>query len=323
MFGITIKQVALLLFYILIGYVLTRKKIIGDGASKIISKLLVWVFTPFYTVVNLSRNVSVEKIRLYLSLFLAGTVYAVLAVAAACLIAKFLCKKSYVRNIYTYLLAFSNSGYFGYPLVEAVFGGETLAHFMIFCIATSVAINTFGYYILTNVVSEESENAGQSSGVKKNRFAFLYSPPMLGTYAGLLLGLLPIQVPQLVYDFLSPAANCMSPSAMILVGCVLAGVSVKRLFTSYKSYILGVIRLIILPALFGATVYLIYKAFNAPADIFVFFTLLSGLPAGMNAVVFPESVGQDGSEGAIACFISYVMCLITVPTMISAVSALL
>lgn len=41
MFGITIKQVALLLFYILIGYVLTQKKIIGDGASKIIFKLLV------------------------------------------------------------------------------------------------------------------------------------------------------------------------------------------------------------------------------------------------------------------------------------------
>jgi hypothetical protein len=33
----------------------------------------------------------------------------------------------------------------------------------------------------------------------------------------------------------------------------------------------------------------------------------------MNVVVYPESVGHDSTEGARACFVSYIMAIATVP----------
>lgn len=317
MFAVTFKQVALLLFYILIGYFLTYKKIIGKNASKLLSTLLMWVFSPFYTLLNLSQNVSVEKIKLYLTLLLSGIAFTLLAIVAALILAKLLCKKTYVRNVYTYLLAFSNNGYFGYPLVEALLGGEALAHFMIFCLATNIAIYTFGYYILTEDSDETVELDGTIEKPKRKKFAFLYNPPMIATYIGLLLGLLPIEIPQWISEFLTPAANCMSASAMLSVGCVLAGLPFIKLISSVKSYLLSIARLLVLPVIFGAIGYFCYKVCHMEREIFVFFTILSCLPAGMNAVVFPESVGKDGTEGAKGCFISYVMCLVTVPSIIA------
>lgn len=323
MFLITLKQVALLLFYIFIGYALTKTKIINKSASKVLSTLLMWVFSPFYTVVNLSQNVSFEKITLYLSVFLSGAVFTVLSVFAAILLAKALCKKGYVRNVYTYLLAFSNNGYFGYPLVSELFGGEVLAHFMIFCLATSIAINTFGYYVLTTDFEENTELSDSTvEKPKRNKFAFLYNPPMIATYIGLALGLLPITVPQIVVDFLTPAANCYSASAMLLVGCVLAGLPLIKLVADVKAYILAAVRLLILPFIFGAIGYFCYRVIGLSREIFEFFAILSALPAGMNAVVFPESVGKDGTEGAKACFISYALCLITIPVVMTIMKAL-
>lgn len=317
MFAITLKQVALLLFYILIGYVLAYKKIVGKNAGKLLSTLLMWVFSPFYTVLNLSQNVSLEKIKLYLTLLLSGIAFTLLAIVVALILARVLCKKSYVRNVYTYLLAFSNNGYFGCPLVEALLGKEALALFMIFCLATNIAIYTFGYYILTNDPDDKADTDAVNEKPKRKKFAFLYNPPMIATYVGFLLGLLPIEIPQWISEFLTPAANCMSASAMLLVGCVLAGIPLIKLISSVKSYILSIVRLLVLPVIFGAIGYFCYKVCHMEREIFVFFTILSCLPAGMNAVVFPESVGKDGTEGAKGCFISYVMCLITIPSIIA------
>jgi len=251
-----------------------------------------------------------------------------------------LCKKCYVRNIYTYVLAFSNNGYFGCPLIAAVFGAEMLAHFIIFCLPANLVIYTYGYYILTNdpaeklsesavcaAESEKTEDCGTQNEIKSakkgNKLSFLYSPPMIGTYVGLILGLLPFDTPQAFYDFLTPAADCMSASAMLLVGCVLAGVPFSKLLKSAKPYALSAIRLLLLPIIFGAAGYFLYKVCGTDKEVFIFFTVLSALPAGMNAVVFPESVGKDGTQGAIACFISYVLCLVTIPAVVAVMNALL
>lgn len=311
-----------MLVYILIGYALTCKKIINKTASKILSSLLVWVFSPFYTIVNLSKNVSIEKITNYLSIFLFGALFVVLAIVAAVFVSKAMFKKGYARNMYTYLLAFSNGGYFGYPLVEALFGGEVLASYMIFYLSTSVAINTFGYYILTTDPEDVAEQGESAVKNKKSKFSFLYSPPIIATYIGLLLGFLPITVPDVVYDFLTPGSNCMSASAMLLVGCVLAGVPLIKLITSMKAYVIALVRLLLFPIIFGSIGYFCYRVLGSSRDVFVFFTIVSCLPAGMNVVVFPESVGKDGSEGASACCISYVLCLISIPIVINVMQML-
>ena len=145
---------------------------------------------------------------------------------------------------------------------------------------------------------------------------------MIGTFVGITLGLLPITLPAVVYEFLTPASNCMQAVAMILAGIVLSGLTVKSLFSSKKAYGLSLFRLIILPVVFGGLAYLFYRL-GLSEEIFIFTVCLTALPAGLNVVVFPEAIGMSGKEGAQACFISYLGAIVTLPLILSAVIALI
>ena len=224
---------------------------------------------------------------------------------ASILLTKLFTKDKNEKGMYKYIFAFSNYGYFGYPLIEAIFGQETLVLFMIFAIPTQIIVSSYGYYILTDRDDVEKTR-------KKNFFSSFFSPPMVSTIIGLIIGLLPISLPQIVIDFVKPASACYSFLPMILVGVVLGNSKLSVLFTSLKSYIVGIIRLVVMPALFGGLLYLLH-ILGVSSNIILSVFVMECLPCGLNVVVFPESVGADSTNAARVCFISYVMGLITIP----------
>ncbi len=318
----TLEQVVILLLFIIIGFFLRKKNYVGENASKMLATLEMLIFMPASTFSALSSSVTVEKFTEYLMLFLYGCIFLVVAIALAMIFARLFSKDKEKRNIFTYALAFSNSGYFGYPVVEAVWGSEMLAMFIFFSIPFSIAINSFGMYILTKDYTPKNEalreNPPAEKPKKRNRLAFLYSPVMISTYLGIIVGLLPFTLPQVVNTAVSTAANCMSPVAMLLTGVVLATVPLKKLFGAPVPYLVGLIRLIVLPVLVGGVSYLL----GLRGTTLILSTAMFSLPIGMNVVVFPESVGKDSPFGASICFISYILALIAIPLVFTAVMAI-
>ncbi len=311
MFTATLIQVSTLLIYILVGYFLRRKNLVGEQTSKVLSKLLTLLFTPAYSIVSLSRNVSVEKISVYLSLLIAGTIVLLVLIFINNFSSKLFSKDENVRNMILYMLVFSNMGYFGYPLIETTFGAEYLVQFMIFGLPFSVALNTYGYYILTKPTKEELASFnGVDAPKRRSLIKSIVSPPLIGVVIGLILGFLPFEIPSFVYSILTPAGNCMSASAMILTGAILATLPFSELFKSKRAYLISFIRLILIPVIGGAILFLL----GVSREIFIAGVSLLCLPSGMNVVVFPESVGKNSIEAAKSCFVSYIIALATIPT---------
>lgn len=317
LFLTTLQQVAVLLIFIFVGYFLRKKEIITDGGKKMLSKLLVYLFAPCYTVMSLSTIVNIKDIVQYLSLILAGTAVTAVGIFLAVVFGHVFTKQRVQRNILTYAFAFSNIGYFGYPVVAAIFGEVMRAQMMLFCLPMSIAIYTYGYYILTTGIMENPTNEKKSW---KQKLSFLWAPPMIGCYVGIALGLLSsglhFTLPKLLIDALTVAGNCQSAPAMLLTGAALAGVPFVKLFTSWKPYVIGAIRLLVLPAIMCAIFFVIHLC-GATGETFVLAfrlsVIVSALPVGMNTVVYPESVGQDSTEGAKTCFMSYILALGTMP----------
>ncbi len=320
MFLITLRQVAILLFYILCGFTLVKARILKRDVSRGLAVLMTYLFCPVYAVVSLSENLSIEKIERYLSLILSGTVFTVLLILLAVWLSGYFSKQPTENGIYRYMIAFGNLSYFGYPLVDAVFGGEILADFMMFALPVNVALSSYGYFILTRRV--EKGECSPRMDVKDILKRSLLSPPMIGTWIGILLGLLPIASPSVLYDFLSPAAGCLSVAAMLLVGIVLAGAETKSLFLSVKAYLVALLKLVLIPSVIFAVAFLLLKI-GLPREIAIAMIVTAALPSGMNVVVYPESVGLDSTEGARACFVSYILALITVPLLFSLMAALI
>ncbi len=310
LFTTTLSQVSIFLVYILLGYFLSKAKVIDRSASKVLSKLLTMVFLPCYLVVNLVQHASIENITTYFALILAGLIFIVVAYFICNPIAKKLGKSKLEKNCYLYMIIIGNFGYLGYPLVETVFGAEANIQFILFCLPISIIIHSYGYILLTD------------DGKRNYNFSTFISPPIMAVIIGFVLGLLPITMPRIVLDLLTPAKACMSPIAMIMAGIVLSSFSVKELFSSIKAYVTSLITLILIPLFFGGITYALCRFLPIPKEVFIMVASFCALPAGMNVVVFPESVGHDGSTGARTSFCAYILSVVTLPLMFNLINVL-
>ena len=329
----TLTPMLTLFSCIIIGFVLRKASIIPDEGSKVLSKVLVWVFYPALCFSSMARFFTVQTISIHTTNLLMTTVSLSIAIGIALPLSSLFVKgKVYELGIYRYALVFANSGYMGDPLVQALFGEEVLSYYKLACLPISIAIYTWGVSILV------PKDKKSGNVIKK-----LLNPPivsmLLGMAVGLICGALVNTAPvdSTAYDTVFPAfivktldslKSCMGPTAMILAGITVAKYDFPSLFKNKKVYIATALRLIILPsiilgALFGIKE-LINFVFGVSIDntpvILLFFALAS--PLGLNTVVFPEAYGGDPKTGASMALISHTLCVITIPLMFSLLMAL-
>ena len=297
-FNLTLNKVGLLLIYIGIGYLLRRTNKLPEKAGHVLSLLCTLVFTPAYNVINLSQNLRMEVLEEKLLIFGYGAIFSVVAVILGLIIAKPIGRTPVEKSSLTYAFTFPNSGYFGYPVIEGVFGGAMLADFMIFATPIGLLCNSYGYILFQKE--------------KKFNFAkFFLTPLVASLLVGAVIGLTGLQLPNVVKDALSGAGSCMSPCSMLLAGFMLGKFPLKQLFSGIRPYYLTAIRMIGIPIVFAVILFLC-----GMRDMYLFLPLVFVcLPLGLNLVVYPESCGyeKDAGENAKLCFVSYVLALGILP----------
>lgn len=292
----TISKVSVLLIFIGLGYLLRKTKKLPDNAGKVLSLLTTLVFSPAYTIKNLSASLRWDNIGDQLVLIGYGAVIVFATIGLAYLLTRFLAKDDFQRRSCLYAFSIPNYGYFGYPLVEGVFGSAVLSQLMIFCLPVSIACNTYGYLLF----------------VKDKKLTIkdiLKMPVIVSVFVGMAIGLSGLKLPPLVTDVLTTAGNCMSPSSMLLAGFVLGGFPLKDLFKGTRSYLMSGIRLIGIPALIGGVLFLL----GIRGMYLALPVMLLAMPLGLNLVVFPESMGIDASGNAKMCFVCNMLTICVIP----------
>ncbi len=309
---ITIQKIVVMFIFIATGFVMRRSKVLPEQSGKVMSMLVTKLFLPCLIFNNLSSNIKVETISEKLVSFLIGIGFLAATLLVARLFSLRVGKTKADKNLYTYIFAFSNYAYFGYPIIRGVFGAEMLSDTIIFAIPFTVTIFTYGVYLLTGGVEKEKKSAGK-------QLERLLSPVIVAVALGILCGFMPIRIPEMISEALVMSANCMSPVSMILTGFVLAAFPVKELFKSKAAYFVSFIRLAIIPAFFGIVLWLI----GLRGGNYIIPVLISAMPVGLNVIVFTEANNKDSKNSARSCFVSYIMALITVPVVFGAVSSII
>ena len=298
-FTVTFSQVFVLFVFIAIGYTLKAKKILPEDFGKGISSLLVYIFLPFMTFNSMSANFRLNVLAEKIDLIIVSSAMLAVFVLIAFVFSRILSKSQQTRDVYMYSFTFPNSGYFGNPVVLAIYGELMLFDYMIFCIPFFVLTYTFGVYIL---------NPDRSFSLKN-----LLNPTMVAMLLGMLAGALNIKMPPVAVDIITSGASCMAPSAMILTGVVFASRSLKNVVNNIKVYIACIIKMIILPLI----VTFVLASTSVPHDLSVIIIIMLTLPTGLNSIVFPEAHGGDSLTGAQMCFVSTILCLLFMPAMLA------
>ena len=302
---LTLSSAGVLLVYIFIGYLLRRSGKFPDNAGKVLATLAMTLILPVYTARTLSKNFTVASIGSNLALLGCGILFTAVSIIVGIVLSKRMGKDDFDRKSLQYAFTFANYGYFGYPMLESVFGANALACGVVFALPFSISCNTSGYLMF----SKEKKLTWKK---------VLLIPNVIGAACGITLGLTGITLPSFFTTMINAISGCLSPISMLLVGLTLGSFPLKKLFSGTRAYLLGLIRLLGIPFVFTIVLYVcgvrgLYLLLPA---------LFSSLPLGSNLVIYPESYGIDASDNARTCFISYILAIVILPVSFAIISHL-
>ncbi len=310
----TLNPMMTLILCISIGFILSKLKILPDGASRVMAKMELWVFCPALSLTTMMRFCTVESIGEHLINIILSFVGVAFSVIIAIFLSRFFIKdkSSSERGVYTYALAFANGGYMGDPIVLNMFGEVALAYYKLFYLPFSLLINSWGIGILT-----------PSTEGKGSFWRRLINAPTISMLVGIVVGLCGVgeHIPVFVVDALDLLKSCMGPVAMLLVGATIAKYDFSSMLKKKKVYVATALRLFVLPVLMVSFTYglksLANTAFGLSIgnDVLFLTFFATATPLGLNTVVFPEAYGGNPETGASMAMISHTLCVISIPLM--------
>ena len=297
----TIGQMLVLFSYILMGYVVAKVKAVPENSATVLSKLENNLFVPALVLGTFVKNLTVEKLSSAWKLFLISFIICFVMMLLAVLISKCCSKDQYIRNIYTYGLAFSNFGFMGNAVVSAVFP-DMFLDYLIFTMPLWTMIYLWGVPCLL-IPSEEGKQT------IKSRLKSFANPMFAAMIIGVIIGLGGIKLPAFVTEVVTVTGSCMSPIAMMLTGITVANMDVKKVLSKKSIYVVSVVRLLAFPLIFIA----LFKFIPMAQNIVVCTICSLAMPLGLSTLVIPGGYGKDTSVAAGMAIVSHLLSAVTIP----------
>lgn len=309
-FSTTLSQMAFLFSLIVIGFILTKSKIVNSDAAGILAKLENNLFIPALVLNTFVQNFTVERIQSTWQLLLLSIILLLVVIPLAMGVSRLLSKDRYIQNIYTYGLCFSNFGFMGNAVVSALFP-DIFLEYLIFTLPLWMGIYLWGAPTLL-----------MSDGGKqplKTRLKAFVNPMFIAMLVGIILGLIGVNLPDWLDSVISSSANCMSPIAMLLTGITVANIDLIKTFKNGQIYLISLVRLLVFPLLF----LVIFMFLPLPETIMICAICSLAMPLGLNTIVIPSAYGKDTSAAAGMAIISHILSCITIPLVLSLLTKLL
>lgn len=297
----TTGQMLVLFSFILLGYVLAKLKAVPDNSATVLSKLENNLFVPALVLGTFAGNFRMEKLSAAWQLFLVSFLICFVMMFLAVAVSKCCSRDAYIRKIYTYGLAFSNFGFMGNAVVNAVFP-EMFLDYLIFTMPLWTMIYLWGVPCLLIPAEEGKQTI-------KSRLKSFANPMFAAMIIGMVVGLCNVRLPTFLTEVITVTGNCMSPVAMLLTGITIAKMDLKKVLSIKSMYVVSLVRLILFPMLFIG----LFSLVSAPESIVACTVCALAMPLGLNTIVVPGGYGKDTSVAAGMTLVSHLLSGVTIP----------
>ena len=291
----TFLEMLVILFGIAMGYAANKARILGGEVDQKLSKLLLNVTMPCLFLGSAASGDSLPTGGAMADLLWVALIFYVLQLVLAVLFARIIGGTAGQMGVWRYGLNFSNTVFIGYPVLMALFGKEILIRAMVFVLPANLITYTLGPLMLT--------------GAKRFRWQQLVTPCVLASVAALVIALARIPVPAMAGKCLNFVGDITVPLSLLVVGSLLAGMPVGRIFGSVRLWVLAGFRLLVLPVL----LWLILSRTGldpVSADMAV---ILMAMPVAVNGALVCIEFGGDADCMAQSIFLTTVASIFTIP----------
>ena len=258
---IILNQTLIMLILIIVGIICKKTKIITDDGNKELSKLVLTVVNPIVILMAYQTDYKPQLVKNLLIAFgLSILSYIILIVAAYLLIPQ---KDGRETQIERFSAIYSNCGFMGIPLVNALFGSEGIFYLTAFLTVFNLVVWTHGIILIS----------GERN--LKNIVKVFYSPVIISIVLGIIMFFAQIRLPDIITDSLNFISNLNTPLAMIVSGVTIADTKIPELLKKPGIYYVSFLKLILLPLILIA----VFSLFNVNEQVRITVLVAASAPA--------------------------------------------
>ena len=301
---IMLKNVAVFVLLAVPGVLVVKTKLLKTENSAVLSKVLLYLGMPFL-ILNSTLSVSFDAdlLKLVAVSALIGIVFTMLCVFLS-KPATGMEKSAQTQGMMRFCSVFTNNGFLGIPLAAAVFPDRpwVTTSLIVINIITNAIMYTVGVFLIT----------GDKSRVSAKKA--LFNPVLIAFFIGLLLNVLGVKtyVPE-ISTYAGYLGGLVTPLSMIILGMKLGGVNILKVFTSWKTYYVAALKLIVVPAIIVAVAFMFRNAFVFGDDLILGVFIAFALPTAALATTFADSFGGDEKNAVSFTLGTTILSIATIP----------
>ncbi|MDM8299602.1 AEC family transporter [Collinsella tanakaei] len=287
---------------IIIGYAAHKLGFMGGEFDSALSKLVINITLPCMILVSVcDRELPAAEVLLQL-LGLSAVGY-VIAVVSALVVPRLMCAPE--SGAYSFVIAFGNVGFIGFPVLGAVLGPDAVLYAAIANIPWYILSSSAGVLMISGIPEGGAAKAARESAKR------LLSPMLGASVVVLAMALAGVNDLGVLGDGLSNCGAFTTPAALLICGSSLANYSAREMVTNWRAYVACAMRLVGVPLL-------LLCAFRgiAPTQLTLAVIVLGqAMPVATNGILYCLMYGVDAKPVMQGMFLSVFASIVTIPLM--------
>ena len=294
----TLDQSLVLFLVMLVGYYSNKKGILDEKINRGISSFLINVSLPFLIISSFKFKFTKELgNNLILAIILSFICFLI-----TCFIGKIISiNKGDKGIVLNFMCMFSNVGFMGFPVIQGIYGKEGVIYASILNMILTLFCWTYGIILY--------------SGKKdKDEFKKIFkNPPLISTVLGIIILITSVHIPEVLLNAIKMVGGTTTPLAMILIGSMMAGISLKESIKDKDIYFASLIRLIVIPII----LILLVKIFNIHSVVASSIIIAEAIPPATVTAILAETYDKGRNFAATLIFITTIISIATMPAIIA------
>jgi len=293
-------QMLALLVMIAAGVIAAKGKMLDTHTNAKMSTMIVNIFNPMLILSSAAGAVGQVPLQRILLVFGIALGMFLFFILAGMVLTRFFSKDPVQRKIYQLMFVFSNLGFIGIPVVSSVLGAEYVVYVSQFLLIYNLVFYTYGRTLMRGRFNLAALRS-------------LINPGNIACVLAMVLVLANIQLPGFLHTAVDYLGGAASPLALVSVGFTLANANVKEIFGDKKLYLFTFLKLLVLPVVLLPFLRLLPVDDGLAAVCLVMF----GMPVGSMPLMLITERGLDGRTCTAAVIMSTILCVVTVPILVS------
>ncbi len=304
----TLNQILILFLLILVGYASKKLRVISNDMNQDVSKLVTSVALPALIISSLSSYSFTQEalMKSGILVMISCAVYA-LSICTATVAPRWLKIEGTTRDLFQFITVFSNVGFMGYPVVNAIYGEQGVFYAAIYNLPFNAVLWTYGVMVLSRPLMKNKVAVLDNRG--SIDLKLLMNPGLISVFIGFGLFVTSTRLPGPIFSAFQLVGNTSTPLSMIFIGSILADTRIRETFSNGKLLIASSLRLLVIPLLVAGSLKLLgFQGMMVGIPV-----LITAMPAAANCAIMSTRYGNDYHLASQAVFVSTVLSMITIP----------